>query len=289
MVERMVEKYLSLGDKVKANAGVEEILIEDGVTKGVQMEDGNKEYGSYIIPACDIDITFNKLLKGKYMDKKFVKRYLDPDKYPLSSCVYLSFAVDAELQAYPENFVFESSSFTCREKTYHKVSMHHYCYDNFAPKGKSIVISTISTDEDDYFFWKHLKQNPSKYREEKMSLSNKVITCIEERFPELKGKITTLDVATPVTYERYCGAYHGAWMSFMQTPKSEQMIHNGKIKGIDNLFMSGQWLMPPGGLPVALVTGKWAIQRICKKEKIHFEQGLTDDTGSEKKYIQSFS
>ena len=72
----------------------------------------------------------------------------------------------------------------------------------------------------------------------------------------------------------------------MQTPKSEQMIHNGRIKGIDNLYMSGQWLMPPGGLPVALVTGKWAIQRICKKEKIHFEQCLTDDTVSEDyKYV----
>ena len=35
--------------------------------------------------------------------------------------------------------------------------------------------------------------------------------------------------------------------------------------------------MPPGGL----VTGKWAIQRICKKERIYFEQGLMDDSVSE--------
>ena len=154
MVERIVEKYISLGGKVKTNAEIEEILIDDGVAKGVQMADGNKEFASYIIPACDIDITYNKLLGGKYKDKKFVKRYSNPDKYPLSSCVYLSFAVDAKLEAYPENFVFESSPFTCGEKTYHKITMHHYCYDNFAPKGKSIVISTISTDEDDYIFWK---------------------------------------------------------------------------------------------------------------------------------------
>jgi len=109
-------------------------------------------------------------------------------------------------------------------------------------------------------------------REAKLELARNIITRIEARFPELKGKITTLDVATPLTYERYCGAYQGAWMSFVTTPGSKMMIHDGKIRGIKNLYLAGQWLMPPGGLPVALITGKWAIQRICKKERVNFRQ-----------------
>ena len=41
----------------------------------------------------------------------------------------------------------------------------------------------------------------------------------------------------------------------------------GKIKGIDNLYVAGQWTNAPGGLPVAAASGKFAIQRILKSEK----------------------
>jgi hypothetical protein len=56
-------------------------------------------------------------------------------------------------------------------------------------------------------------------------------------------------------------------MSFMMTPKSKAMMHSGKIKGLKNCYLTGQWLEPPGGLPVALTTGKFTILRICKDEK----------------------
>jgi phytoene desaturase len=272
MAERMADQFTSLGGKLEVNTEVEEVLIDGGIAKGVLLKNGHTEFGSYIIPACDTDITFNKLLKGKYIDRKFAARYSDPQRYPLASCVYLSFAVDADLRQYPVNFVFETTPFTCGNKTFDEVSFHHYCYDNFAPENKSIIISAITTDYEDYLFWKKLNENPVKYQEVKLDLAQKIIDRIETRFPELKGKIRTLDVATPLTYERYCGAFQGAWMSFVTTPQSKMMMHDGKIRGIKNLFMAGQWLMPPGGLPVALITGKWAVQRICKKERISFIQ-----------------
>jgi hypothetical protein len=34
--------------------------------------------------------------------------------------------------------------------------------------------------------------------------------------------------------------------------------------------MAGQWLFPGGGLPPAGQSGKWAIQYICKEEKVKF-------------------
>lgn len=38
------------------------------------------------------------------------------------------------------------------------------------------------------------------------------------------------------------------------------------IKGLDNVILAGQWISPPGGLPGAAITGKFAVQRICKLE-----------------------
>lgn len=48
------------------------------------------------------------------------------------------------------------------------------------------------------------------------------------------------------------------------------MEHNGRINGLDNIHLSGQWLQPPGGLPEAVITGKDTIMRICKQEKRPF-------------------
>lgn len=50
----------------------------------------------------------------------------------------------------------------------------------------------------------------------------------------------------------------------------KQMEHNGRINGLDNIHLSGQWLQPPGGLPEAVITGKDTIMRICKQEKRPF-------------------
>ena len=73
-----------------------------------------------------------------------------------------------------------------------------------------------------------------------------------------------------MTYYRFCGAYKGAYMSFILTPYAPKATHRGILPGIRNLYLAGQWLQPPGGLPNAAVTGRFAIQRICKRAHIKF-------------------
>lgn len=123
----------------------------------------------------------------------------------------------------------------------------------------------------DYEYWKKLKRSDEKnYYLEKDNIAKEIMKRIEKIYPETQGKLEVYDVNTPVTYERYCGAYNGAWMSFDMLPKVKSLRHNGKINGIDNLYVAGQWVMSPGGLPTACIAGKWAIQRICIAEKIKF-------------------
>ena len=56
-------------------------------------------------------------------------------------------------------------------------------------------------------------------------------------------------------------------MSFVTTPNGKQIKMKGKLKGIKNLYVAGQWTNSPGGLPVAAASGKFAVQRILKSEK----------------------
>ena len=37
----------------------------------------------------------------------------------------------------------------------------------------------------------------------------------------------------------------------------------GLLKGVKNLYIASQWIMAPGGLPVAVTAGKFAVWRIA--------------------------
>jgi phytoene dehydrogenase-like protein len=81
--------------------------------------------------------------------------------------------------------------------------------------------------------------------------------------PESVGKIEVIDVATPLTYERYCGNWKGSWMTAI-TGDLNINSYPSVIKGLDGVYFAGQRLMPPGGLPPALTTGRTAVQHLCK-------------------------
>ena len=121
--------------------------------------------------------------------------------------------------------------------------------------------------DNEYEYWKQLKNNsPEAYKCEKEKISQTVVSGIEETFPELVGKIEMTDVATPLTFHRYCNTYHGAYMAFIPTGDVRRKAHKGMINGLDNLYLAGQWAVPIGGLPMAAMSGKFAIQRICIHE-----------------------
>ena len=47
-------------------------------------------------------------------------------------------------------------------------------------------------------------------------------------------------------------------------------MQKGEIKGLSGFVLSGQWILISGGLPTAVITGKFAAQRICRHDKIKF-------------------
>jgi len=266
MAFRMAEKYKAMGGIIHLKKEINEIKVVDGTATGIILADGTTVCADYILPTVDIHVTLDRLLGGKYPNAQINMRDADQATYPAPTCVYAAFGIDADISDGPNELSFQSSPYIFEDSERNIVSFKHYCYEpSFAPAGKSVGIVYLTAN---YEWWQKKHANINEYNIEKVRLASSLIVALEERFPHLKGKITSLDVATPMTYERYCGAWHGAWMSYSQTPRAKRMMLNGKIKGIKNLFMAGQWLMMPGGLPVAIITGKWAIQRICKNEKM---------------------
>ena len=87
---------------------------------------------------------------------------------------------------------------------------------------------------------------------------------------EIPAEKPILDCWTLMTYERYCNAYHGAYMGFITKKGVKSFRVKGKLKGVKNLYIASQWIMAPGGLPVAVTAGKFADQIFISVSTICF-------------------
>ncbi len=266
MANRMVKRFQELGGKLYCNAPVARILIKNGRATGIETADRRTIWADYVISSVDTMELFANLIGKEYMDGKWKSCYGDMQKYPLFTSVQAAFMVGQEAYGGRGTVFFDCPSFEAGGRNIDRISVKSFEYEpGFAPAGKTVLQVNIPQFDKEYFYWKGLA------REEYERRKDGVVKAIEERlvmrFPGLKGHMEFLDCWTPVTYERYCNAYHGAYMSFITRKGVKSFRARGIVKGVKNLYIASQWIMAPGGLPVAVTAGKFAVWRIAGKEK----------------------
>lgn len=271
MAMRMVERYQSLGGTIEASSEVVKLIIEGKNVQGVVCKNGASYAADYFIAACDAHLLYEQLLEGKFSDPAFQLRYNNPVDYPLASNMYISLGYAGSMDGIPRSLRFPVNSLQINKVSIEHLQITHYGYEpDFAPAGHTVMTCAINQFYSDYDAWKTLASDSKAYNQEKARIGQAVQCAMETRFPQMRDKLKVLDVASPITYERYCNAYRGAFMAFLPTIRGKEVAHTGRIRGLHNIFLSGQWLQPPGGLPVALITGKDTIARLCKLEKRPF-------------------
>ncbi len=262
---RMERRFRELGGKIVYNASVEEIVLEKGYATGIRLAGGEFAEADYVIPTLDVYPLFHKLLPEKYMPAELKQAYAAPKAYPSTSGFQVAFAASEKFDR-GETIFIDIDPIKVGSRSFDRMYVKAYGYDPiFVKDGKQVIQTCITQLDEDYEYWKSLSKE--EYDIMKNKLVAEVERRIEEAFPELKGDLEFLDAWTPLTYERYCNAYHGSYMSFITTPQGKSVRLKGKLKGIRNIYLAGQWTSSPGGLPVAVASGKFAIQRILKSEK----------------------
>ncbi len=273
MTKRIESRYLSLGGTIRCNAEVERIIVEKDVAKGVKLKNGEELYADWIVSAAPSVHTLQKLLDGKYSLKKIDERLQDVKTYPIYTYTTAVFKVNGDMSNVPLSHKIYINDPIALDKEYHAVVYRNYAYDKTlkAPEGCSVVQATLSGNDDMYFWWKNVKTQ-GDYNAVKKEIAEKTLAIFLKRYPHLTGKIEVIDVITPMTYQRYLNGRHGSFQGFVQTSKGKALMQKGEIKGLSNFIISGQWLLRSGGLPTAVIMGKFAAQRICKKDKVKFKR-----------------
>ncbi len=273
MVRRIVRRYESLGGKMHFGCPAERINIKDGTAQSVSFANGSTIPCDFVIATADPSAMFGKMLDEKYMDKALRKVY-NSDKYHVFSQFNVSFGIigDGNCGSFEGTTIFPCAPFTVGTSVINTLGVRLFDYDtSLFPADRRVLQCNILQNPEDYNFWQGLYPDRERYTAEKQHIADDVRARIVSFCPELDGRLIFLSDYSPVTFTKWCGAYKGSYMSFFEKSGSKTLNIKNTINGLGNVFIAGQWLTPNGGLPLAAISGRFAVNallRAARKRKI---------------------
>lgn len=137
------------------------------------------------------------------------------------------------------------------------------------PEGKTGVIISLLTE---YNLFKAI-QKAGWLSEFVHEFENRMIQVMAESvYPMLNHKVTNRFSFSPLSIENRVGSSEGAIVGWA-FEKDMPVVHNiqysdrSVLTPIPSIFQAGQWAYSPAGVPMSILTGKLAADKICKKKK----------------------
>ena len=254
MALNMADTFRKAGGEIRYNTEVERVT-DNGVIVGGKFLEADA-----VIITMDARTAIDRLFEKPLQDGWAVKM-----RKKLVTCqtIFVGLGVEADLSSYPKSMVikvpFKDGGV---ELPFFVVS--NYSRDHYSPDGCTTVTALLPGYS--YSYWKAAKENGS-YDQKKQSVCNHIIAILEEQIPQIKGKVLVTDVATPLTYQRYCNTHDGSYMSDWLPRTFMTNAPNRYRKG---LYFAGQRTAYSGGLPPAVVSGRLAARKLCKDFKHKF-------------------
>lgn len=264
---RRIEKhYLDLGGVIHYKNQVQEILVKNHKAVGVRLYDDEEHSSDYVISTADGFGTIYQMLDGKYTNAKLDKLYRNGN-LPILSQLLVSFGVKRDLSAEPHwaTYLLDETIGIAGEE-HSQIGVKNYCFDpRLAPPGHSVIEVMLRSD---YEYWKRI-YGRKLYDTEQIQVEQQVINFLEMIYPGIRDEVETIDVATPLSYERYTGNWQGATCGWLLTKKTMLLMLRGlrkNLPGLENFYMAGQWVEPGGSLTSAAYSGRNAIRSICRRD-----------------------
>lgn len=274
----------SFGAEIRVNAPVHKILVKNGRTTGVVLENGDEIEAKIVISNCDPHLTFKKLVGEEHLDDEFktqINRYkmrgssgkvnLAVDRVPvfkgrgpgtahLRGDISIAPSVDYLERAYDDAKYGDFS-----KKPYINMVIPSLVDPSVAPAGKHVISCFVQ-----YAPYK-LKEGADKWPEKREAFGDAVVNTLEEYAPGLKDSILYRQVLTPWDLEKEFGLTEGN--IFQGELSLEQLLFQRPAAGwaryktpIKDLWMCGSGTHPGGGVMGA--PGQLSARTILKSGEV---------------------
>ena len=267
MALRMADRFCSLGGELRLGTAVKKLRISGRRAGSVTLDDGSTAFADHVIIAIDPAAAFGTLLDARYLPLPLKKLYDHPDVSRFSS-IHCAFACDLPAPPFTGERIFDFAPADKEALRSDHLMLREYRHeDGFAPAGKTLLQTMHYCSEDECCRLIRLREDRDAYRAYKQAVADRLMMLLEQHYPALQGRLSVLDVWTPATYKRFTGADVGSYMGFKFPKKLNPIFMSGKLRGLQNVCLATQWQQAPGGLPIAALAGKAAIDAIVRQEK----------------------
>jgi len=263
-------RYEELGGEITYRATVEGILVEDDRAVGVRLADGSEHRAGAVVSAADGYSTIFGMLGGRYVGEKTRARYANWKL--IRPVLMVTFGVAREFPGEPWLQIMKlERPITIGEAGVDGLAVRLFNYSaKFAPPGKTVVQAMLETEWD---YWNDLqRKDRPRYDAEKERVAGQVLARLDDLYPGLSSQVEMTDVATPYTTWRYTRNHRGAFMGWLPTPEAIMASIHRTLPGLRDFYMAGQWVVPGGGVPPSLFSGRHAVQLLCRRDARRFRR-----------------
>jgi len=263
----IAERFLKLGGEFRYRCRVAGVVVESDRAVGVKLADGTETRADEVIWAADGHSLIFDILGGRYVDDRIRRMY---DEWtPVRPVVHVCLGVARDMSKEPARLSFElDQPLTVAGEERKWLTVLHHSFDpTMAPEGKAAVEVWYPCR---YEYWQELAKDRPRYDAEKVHIADLTITELDRRWPGFRAQVEMVDVPTPATYVRYTGNWQASPDGWYITPDNMRTNPLRSLPGLAGLRMAGQWTAPFTGTVLAALTGRQAIELLCRQDRKRF-------------------
>lgn len=276
--QALADIYVKNGGTLLLSNEVKKINFSGKLCTGVTCVDKGGNTNSYssnsIIANSDVTELVTKLSPKNIFPKDYYKKITTRKPGFSAVCIFIGLNLDLNKRGYKDYELWISNTNEVQRTEKYREIAKNLSYSEFpgtavtiysnvdptcCPKGKS-VLSTICYAVPDAFLVAIEKDGGIRgenYQKMKSKIGEEFVKKLEDDLgiPDLNKYIEVLEVATPITLNRYTANRNGAFIGWEMT--TDQMMRNqlSQKTPIPNLFLAGAWTMPAGGVSTVLYSG----------------------------------
>jgi phytoene desaturase len=257
LVQGLLRLFTEMGGKLRLNARVDQLLLEDGTARGVRLDSGEEIPASVVVSNADVANFYKKAVPAQ-VRKKWSDKRLDKMRYSMSLFL-IYFGTD---RTYPD-LAHHTIVLTERYKELledifrRKILAHDFSLylhaptrtdPSLAPPGcECFYVLSPVPNLDGKINWNAVKE---KY-------ADAILQSLEKLCPDLRKHIVSKLIWTPLDFETQLDAHLGSAFQFepILTQSAWFRPHNVS-EDVKNFFLVGAGTHPGAGVPGVLSSAK---------------------------------
>ncbi|MCB0046231.1 MAG: NAD(P)/FAD-dependent oxidoreductase [Caldilineaceae bacterium] len=277
MSRALEQTILAHGGEIRYRQTVNRIEIRDGKAVAVETEQGLRITADAVVSNANPKDVMLKFVGKEHLPSEYGEKIAGDAPAVSNLVLYLGLDRDIRAEGWPYHELFVAEDYDI-EGDYAAVMAGDFdragmVITNYtesdpgcAPDGGSVLVAMTLAPWDYADQWgtggdlTSYGKRP-QYLELKQDAADRLLTRLEERLPGLRASIKHMEVATPLTNYRYSLNPGGSIYGSEQTVENMYMGRLSEKTPVDNLFLTGAWIIG-GGMSAALLSGRSVARRV---------------------------